>query len=201
LIYADLHIHTKYSVDSSIDPRLLVEQVHSHVVIKAVAVTDHGTIEGYLKVKALAAPYEDVLIVPGMEITTDEGDLIVLGIAEPPPKPWDVEGIIDFSKRCDGLVIAAHPFRDYGIGERARIYPLDAVEVLNRGTLPHLNRLAMNLARETGLPGVAGSDAHRPEELWSVGNEIDASLDVSEILGAIRKGFVKASSFRKSIRF
>jgi hypothetical protein len=63
------------------------------------------------------------------------------------------------------------------------------------------NKPAEELAREMGLPGVAGSDAHNIEELWSVYTEIEASLNVDEILTAIRKGFVKASLGRKSIHF
>jgi hypothetical protein len=57
------------------------------------------------------------------------------------------------------------------------------------------------LAKEMGLPRVAGSDAHNIEDLWSVHTEIDASVNVDEILKAIKKGSVKASSTRKSIRF
>ena len=98
LIQADLHVHTKYSADSSINPKTLAEQLHSHTSIKAVAITDHDMIEGYFKVQELAASYTDVLIIPGAEITTPEGDMLVLGITELPPKPWNVEDVIDFSK-------------------------------------------------------------------------------------------------------
>lgn len=201
LIQADLHVHTKYSADSSINPKTLAEQLHSHPSIKAVAVTDHDRIEGYFKVLELAASYTDVLIIPGVEITTPEGDLLVLGITELPPKPWSVRDVIDFSRKRDGVVIVAHPYREHGLGSLAKNYTVDAVEVLNGGTQSSLNKLAEELAREMGLPGVAGSDAHNIEDLWSVYTEIEASLNVDEILSAIRKGFVRASSARKSIHF
>jgi predicted metal-dependent phosphoesterase TrpH len=201
LIQADIHIHTKYSSDSSINPKTLVEQLYSHPTIKAVAITDHDRIEGYFNVLELASAYKDVLIIPGVEITTPEGDLIVLGIAELPPKPWNVKDVIDFSKEKDGVVIVAHPYREYGLGSLAKNYPVDAIEVLNGTTQSNLNKLAENLAGEMGLPGVAGSDAHNIEDLWSVYTEIEASLNTGEILKAIRKGFVKASSARKSIHF
>ena len=99
LIHADLHVHTKYSADSSISPKPLVEQLHSHPTIKAVAVTDHDAIEDYFKFRELAAAYKDVLIIPGLEITTPEGDLLVLGITELPPKPWSGKDVIDFSRK------------------------------------------------------------------------------------------------------
>jgi hypothetical protein len=201
LIQADLHVHTEYSADSSISPRTLVKQLRLHPTIKAVAITDHDGIEGYFKVLELAAAYKEVLIIPGVEITTPEGDLVVLGIPELPPKPWNVKDVIDFSKERQGVVVVAHPYRDYGLGNLAKNYPVDAVEVLNGGTQPDLNKLAENLAMEMDLPGVAGSDAHKIEDLWSAYTDIEASLNLDDVLRAIKKGFVKASSARKSIHF
>lgn len=201
MIHADLHVHTKYSADSSINPKTLVEQLHSHPTIKAVAVTDHDEIEGYFKVHELATAYPNVLVIPGVEITTPEGDLLVLGITALPPKPWNVKDVIDFSRKRDSVVVVAHSYRKYGLGSPAKNYTVDAVEVLNGDTSSNLNRLGEKLAREMGLAGVAGSDAHNVEDLWSVYTEIEASLNVEEILNAIRKGLVKASSARKSIHF
>jgi histidinol phosphatase-like PHP family hydrolase len=36
--------------------------------------------------------------------------------------------------------------------------------------------MAENLAKEMGLPGVAGSDAHNVDELWTAYTEVQASL-------------------------
>lgn len=201
MIQADLHIHTKYSPDSSINPKTLVDQLYGHPIIKAAAITDHNTIEGHFKVQELASAYTDVLIIPGAELTTPEGDLIVLGIAELPSKPWNVKDVIDFVRARDGVVIVPHPYREYGLGNAAKNYDFDAIETLNGSASTHLNSLADGLAREMNLPGVAGSDAHNVEELWSVFTEVEASLDVNEILDSIRRGSVKVSSTRKSIRF
>jgi predicted metal-dependent phosphoesterase TrpH len=95
-------------------------QLHSHPTIKAIAVTDHGEIEGYFKVRELAAAYTDVLVIPGVEITTPEGDLLVLGINELPPKPWSVRSVIDFSRKRDGVVAVPHPYREHGLGSLAK---------------------------------------------------------------------------------
>jgi predicted metal-dependent phosphoesterase TrpH len=201
LIRADLHLHTTYSPDASINPKTIVNQLHAHPFIKAVAITDHNTTEGYHKVKNLASPYQDILIIPGIEVSATGGDIIVLGVAEIPPKPWTVEKVIDFAKERDGLVIAAHPYRPPGLGDLARNYDFDAIEVLNGISAPHVNRMAENLAKATGLPGVAGSDAHRADELWTVYTEVQASSDIDEVLKAIKKGLVKAAYARKSIHF
>jgi len=201
LIRADLHIHTTYSPDASINPKTIADQLHAHPYIKAIAITDHNTTEGYHKVRKLASPYQDILIIPGIEISTTEGDIIILGITEPPPRPWTPENIINYAKEQNGITVAAHPYRAYGLGDLAKNYDFDAIETLNGISTPQANKMAQKLAKTMNLPGVAGSDAHRTNELWSVYTEVQASLNIDEILKAIKKGLVKIASTRKSIHF
>jgi predicted metal-dependent phosphoesterase TrpH len=178
-----------------------VDQLLAHPFIKAVAVTDHNSVRGYYRVRELASAYQDILIVPGVEVSTVGGDLLLLGVVEVPPQPWTVESVIDFARSRDGLVIAAHPYRAFGLGDSAKNYNIDAVEVLNGGCPRQLNILAEKLAKMAELPGVAGSDAHRKEELWTVYSEIQASTDLEDILKAIKRGLVRVSYTEKSIHF
>lgn len=196
-----MHIHTKYSFDASIHPKIIVDQLYAHPFIKAIAITDHNTVEGYHKVRQLASVYKDILIIPGVEITTSEGDIIVLGVAELPPKPWTARSVIDFARERDSLTVVAHPYRAYGLGDLTKKYDVDAIEILNGASTSHVNKLAENLAKEMSLPGVAGSDAHNIDELWTVYTEIQASSDIDEILKAIRKGLIRVASTGKSIHF
>ena len=160
-----MHTHTIYSFDASIHPKTVVDQLYAHPSIKAVAITDHNTIEGYYKVRKLASAYQDILIIPGVEVSAVEGDLTVLGVAELPPKPWTVENVIDFARERGALTIAAHPYRAYGLGDLTKNYDVDAIEVLNGVSSPHINRMAENLAKEMDLPGVAGSNLAQCYEL------------------------------------
>jgi predicted metal-dependent phosphoesterase TrpH len=201
LIRADLHLHTNYSPDASTNPKTIVNQLYAHPSIKAVAITDHNTTKGYHKTRKLASPYQDILIIPGIEVSAIGGDIIILGVTEPPPKPWTPENIIDYTKEQNGITVAAHPYRTYGLGDQAKNYNFDAIETLNGISTAQANKMAQKLAKTTGLPGVAGSDAHRANELWSVYTEVQASLDIDEILKAIKKGLVKAASTKKSIHF
>lgn len=201
MIRADLHIHTTYSPDASINPKTIVNQLYAHPYIKAIAITDHNTTKGYHKTRKLASPYQDILIIPGIEISTTEGDIIILGVTEPPPKPWTPENIINYTKQQNGTAIAAHPYRAYGLGDQAKNYDFDAIETLNGISTPQTNKMAQKLAKTMNLPGVAGSDAHRVDEMWTVCTEVQASLDIDEILTAIKKGLVKVASTRKSIHF
>lgn len=201
MIRADLHIHTTYSPDASINPKTIVNQLYAHPFIKAAAITDHNTTKGYHKIRKLALPYQDILIIPGIEVSAIGGDIIILGIAEPPPKPWTPENIINHAKEQNGIAIAAHPYRTYGLGDLAKNYDFDAIEVLNGISTPQANKMAQKLAKVMTLPGVAGSDAHRVDEMWTVYTEVQASSNIDEILTAIKKGLVKVGYARKSIHF
>jgi predicted metal-dependent phosphoesterase TrpH len=201
LIRADLHVHTKYSLDSTISPKSLVDQLRAHATVKVVAVTDHNTVEGYTRVRELASTFPDVLVIPGIEVSTPLGDLILLGVEEKPPRSLSVDELIGFAKGRGGVVVVPHPYRECGLGTATRLYAVDAIETLNGNASPQVNRLAQDLAKELGLPGVAGSDAHNVDELWAVYNEIQASLNVDAILGAIKKGLVRVFSTGKSISF
>ncbi len=201
MIKADLHIHTTYSDDSTVTPKTLVEKLAAHNSVKVAAVTDHDTVEGLSIAKKLASAYPDILIIPGVEISTTKGDLLILGTEEEPPKPWAVESVIDFARDNACVSIVAHPYREYGMGDLARNYKVDAIEVLNGESSKQANKLAHDLANSMGLPGLAGSDAHAPSELLAVHTEVQAGLDVDEILKTLRKGLVSVHSTTRSIHF
>jgi predicted metal-dependent phosphoesterase TrpH len=194
---ADLHIHTVYSADSLVQPKTLVDLLVSHSFIKVAAITDHNSVRGCRVAVELASAYPDVLIIPGVEISTREGDILVLGTDELPSLPWTPEVVVDFARSVGGVSVVAHPYREYGMGDRARDFKVDAVEVLNGGSSQVQNDLAKKLAGSLGLPGVGGSDAHQVSELFGAYSEVDAALDVDAVLKAVKKGLVSAKALRR----
>jgi predicted metal-dependent phosphoesterase TrpH len=180
---------------------MLLEQLVSQSSIKVAALTDHNTIQGYKLTRQLASAYPDILIIPGVEISTAEGDIVILGTEELPPEPWTAGGVVDFARQDDNVSIVAHPYREYGMGDTAKKYKFDAIEVLNGASSASANRSAQALARLMNLPGVAGTDAHQQEDLGKVYTEVQAGLDVEEILKAIKNGLVKAYRTKGSIHF
>ena len=200
-IYADFHIHSTFSADSITSPKVLVEALKNHPYIKVAAVTDHDTIAGLEEIQKLAMHDSDILIIPGVEITTRQGDVLVLGVQELPPKPWDVEDIVDFARSTGCITIAAHPFRQFGLAEEVEDSGVDAIEVYNGGSSGLVNKKALDIARKIGLPGVSGSDSHQPSDLFSVCTQVQAPLNVDEIFDAIRKSRVSALPAGKTVRF
>jgi predicted metal-dependent phosphoesterase TrpH len=114
----------------------------------------------------------------GNEITTNQGDILVFGYKE------NVKGVImiqELRKRVTsdgGLMIAAHPFRGFllfGIGQlqmkveeacqRTLFQYVDGVEIYNGKVTDIENEMARQVADRLGLLAVAGSDAHRIDEV------------------------------------
>jgi predicted metal-dependent phosphoesterase TrpH len=62
--YVDLHVHTRAS-DGTLCPEAVVRLAQSSG-LKAIAITDHDTMEGYL-----SAPKDIIEIIPGIELTVD----------------------------------------------------------------------------------------------------------------------------------
>lgn len=201
MIRADLHVHTCYSPDASNQPKQIVEQLNRHPTIRAVAITDHNSVEGYWKTARLAKAYPDILIIPGMEISANEGEIILLGTTQLPPEPWTANAVIDHAKANNALTVAPHPYRGYGLHDLAKELDLDAIETLNGITSPSQNKKAEQLAKAKSIASVAGSDTHFPNDMWTVHTEIQASLNVDDILNAIRKGMTKTAKTERSIHF
>jgi hypothetical protein len=163
-----------------------------------VAITDHNTLDGYLQVFKLAKDYEDLVILPGIEISTERGDLIILGVEEKPKLPATLDSATDFAKAVDGTIVIPHPYRSLGLGDLAITAEAHAIEVLNPTATSEENMMAQKLAKIRGLPGVAGTDAHDLREMWTVFTEVDAQPNRESILNAVRKGYVRASTARSS---
>ena len=164
----------------------------AHSFIKVAAVTDHDSVRGVKATVELAKAYSDILIIPGVEISTDRGDVLVIGTEELPPKPWSPQCLVDYAKSIGAVTSVAHPYREYGMGDLARNYKFDAVEVLNGNSSPKANNEAKALAKSMGLPGTAGSDAHQVSELFKVNAKIDCVLSIESVLKAIKKGSISA---------
>ena len=169
----------------------------AHSFIKVAAVTDHDSVRGCKATVELAAAYPDILIIPGVEISTRARRHVGFGHRGVAARPWTPEAVVDYAKSIGGVSIVAHPFREYGMGDSARNYNVDAIEVLKRRLSAAANNEAKALAKSLGLPGTAGSDAHQLSELFSVCTKIDAALNVDAVLKAIKKGSVSTQSTQR----
>jgi predicted metal-dependent phosphoesterase TrpH len=156
---ADIHVHTTCS-----DGRPTPEQLAAHLAgtrLAAVAVTDHDTIEGALRVEdALAGAGPEIVI--ASEVSTADGHVLALFVTRDVPPGRSAEWTIEAIHEQGGLAIAAHPFSlALGVGDLAARLPFDAVEVVNGSPLMEVpNARSIRRLTHRGLARVGGSDAH-----------------------------------------
>ena len=177
----DLHVHTRFSKDSDADIDAIIFHAKKNG-LDGFAVCDHDVIEGGpFSVQRAAELGSDLVIIPGVEITTSEGHLLVLGIKESIEPGLSPAETIRRARVQDALVILPHPFKitSHGIGYVEGL-DVDAVEVLNSRCLTD------------GLAQVGGSDCHVPEMVGMSYTEIDVQeRSLEAVLGAIRQGRVR----------
>ncbi|MEM3365463.1 MAG: PHP domain-containing protein [Candidatus Methanomethyliaceae archaeon] len=157
-MYIDFHIHTKYSFDAFLEPKTLVKQALKRG-LSAIAVTDHNTVRGSLVTISEAKMVRDLVIIPGVEVKTDVGDVIGLYVQDE-VKAKDFITVVEKIRRQGGLVVLPHPYRGHkGITEKLAAY-VDVIEVLNARDSRHNNLKALALAKNLGKPSICCSDAH-----------------------------------------
>ncbi len=201
MLTCDLHVHTNYSKDgeSSIEEILLrAEQAG----LDAIAITDHDSVDG-AKV-ALKIPSK-VLVIPGIEVSTKQGHLIVLGVTEMIPSGLDVLETIAIARRMGALLILPHPYHiwRHGVARRkkAGMAAVDAVESFNsRYIVGSANNKAARIAKRLGKPCVGGSDAHNARFVGFGRTYVDAERNVPAILDAIRAGRVSCGGKKTPLR-
>ncbi len=186
----DLHIHSDHSSDSS----LSVDDILKQAVRKGldgIAICDHNTIDGSLcAIKRAREMNLPLLVIPGMEISTSNGHLIVLGLRENIQQELPVSETIIIARRKGGVVIAPHPFKRDSIGFAAK--DADAIETFNSRCIFGENEKAKELALSLGKPEVGGSDSHLLSTIGLGFTEIDAKRSESSVLESIQKGKTKS---------
>lgn len=183
----DLHVHTAHSYDGvdSVADTLRWARANG---LDGLAVTDHNSVAGLTEAKRAA---DGLLVVPGVEVTTSRGHLVVLGVERAGRPRETPEATIEWAREEGGLVVVPHPFHPlrHPLG-RFDGLRVDAVEVFNSRFLTGwANRRALREAERLGLPEVASSDAHRAPYVGRGVTEIEADgATVDAVLEAIRKG-------------
>ena len=201
MLTCDLHVHTNHSKDgeSSVEDILKAAEAAG---LDAIAITDHDSIEGAKQALLIETT---VLVIPGIEVTTKQGHLLVLGVTEIIPAGLDVLETVALARRMGALLILPHPYHvwRHGVARRkkAGMTAVDAVESFNsRYIVGSANRKAARMAVKLGKPCVAGSDAHNARFVGFGRTYVDAEKNVPAILDAIRAGNVTCGGKKTPLR-
>jgi len=193
----DLHVHTHYSEDGKTTLEEVVQRARKKG-LHGVAIADHDTVHGARRL----LKQKDLLIIPGIEVSSLHGHILGLNITEPVRPRLGITETVDRIRQLGGIAVIAHPSVVIKTGFGSKITSasnIDAVEVINSSAFPFFlsTYLGRRLAHRLGLPEIAGSDAHFPEEIGSAYTVVDAGSNRNDVVEAIRKG--KTQLFGKPI--
>ncbi|HEV2474778.1 MAG TPA: PHP domain-containing protein, partial [Chthonomonadales bacterium] len=190
----DLHLHTQFSHDCDTP----LERIEAHALaasLTGLAVTDHNTIEGALRLRDRVSK---LTVIVGEEISSRDGEIIGLFLENPIRRGLSGIDTIHAIHSQNGLVYLPHPFdrsrvRKTGGASLSQVIALvDIVEVFNgKAGRDRHNTLAGEFASRHGKAGAGGSDAHSLRAIGSVYNEFeteDSLPSPAGLLAGLSKG-------------
>jgi predicted metal-dependent phosphoesterase TrpH len=209
-IVADLHMHTSWSHDCSVDPAELVDHALAEG-LGAIAVTDHNVFGGALEAADLANG-RGLRVIPGEEIKTDgQGEVIGLFLEREIPGGLGFDETIAAIREQNGLVYLPHPFdRMHSVPDPRTLHrhlaDVDVFEVYNARLLfETYNEEALRFAQKYNLTMGAGSDAHVLQGVGTGALRMRAFRDPEEFLISLRTAEVlrrpKSLAYLQSLKW
>ena len=189
----DLHTHTRPpSDDSFLEPSELIQR-SKQAGLDAICFTEH---DWFWNKDALARLVQehDFLVLPGVELNTDEGHYLVFGLEEYSFGMHHTEYLRQAVDEVGGVMILAHPFRrQYHQGDdiadaveqycrRPFFRLLDTIEVLNGRATETQNEFSQELCRRLNLKGIGGSDAHQLSDIPTCATRFERKINTVEEL-------------------
>ncbi|MEX0750294.1 MAG: PHP-associated domain-containing protein [Dehalococcoidia bacterium] len=202
----DLHTHTRpLSWDSYLSPDDLIERSRQ-AGLDAICLSEHDYLWDPDDVAKLAKRH-NYLVLPAIEINTDDGHILVYGITKYVYGMHRSHELAHHVEAANGAMVAAHPYRrqmpwymenerDYQDAlVRASQNPAyrycAALEKINgRGTTKE-NKFSADLCDYMEVAGTAGTDSHSRSDIGRCATNFER--DVNDVAGLIEE--LKAGRF------
>ena len=190
----DLHIHSNASADGHCPAEEILKTAKARG-LDAVAITDHDTTAGALRALSLDT---NILVIPGIEVSTKDGHVLVLGTTKEYAPGKDARETIAEAESDGCVTIIPHPFHYFrhavGLRNKKALQMADGIEAYNsRYYVGTANRKAARIAKRYGKAITAGSDAHECAYVGFGENIIEAEeRSVEAVLSALKAGRISA---------
>lgn len=202
-MFIDLHTHTyPNSDDSFLSPDELIEGAKSKG-LDGICITEHDYFWEPEDIKSLSERHE-FLVLPGCEINTDSGHVLVFGLRDYVFGMHKVEFLCRLVEQAGGAMIAAHPYRRRYLTEQAgnpdsysamldtacqdKLFTLcHGIEAVNGRAGYGETAFAHDLADRLGVSKAGGSDSHRQNHLGTAATQFRRAITcLDDLIGEIR---------------
>jgi len=186
--------------------------------LDGICLTDHDAFWTEDQIKKLSNRH-DFLVIPGCEINTEAGHVLVFGLTKYEfgmHKPEFLQASVD---KAGGAMIAAHPYRRRFIEEPAEkpgvrdemleraggdefFQMCQGLEALNGRGLTIQNQFSRDLGGLLSVSMSAGSDAHKVEQIGTVATEFQRPVTgLADLICELKEGRFQPVDLRqKSVR-
>ena len=203
-MWIDTHCHTKYSYDNWLEPLALIRRARE-LGLDGLVITEHYSYEASAPVEAIARD-EGMLLLRGVEISTDKGHLLAYGVEDDSWNIWgrdnwlSLPAVIERILELGGICVPAHPFREMGacslLEDLLDLVGIAAVETHNGNNQQADNDLAIKAAGHMALPSLGGSDCHKVAAVGKCATEfLQPVTDMGSFIEAIRAGACRGSYY------
>ena len=203
-MWIDCHCHTKYSNDNWLEPVDLVRRA-KRLGLDGLVVTEHHSIEASEPVEQIGKE-EGLLVLRGVEISTDRGHLLAFGLQD---DSWNIWGrnnyiplreLIDRANALGAICVPAHPYREIGLGSLLEglldLKGIAAIETHNGGNPDYINDLAVASCEIMHLPSMGGSDCHKLNAVGRCATEFSQPIgDMASFIVAVRAGACRGAYY------
>lgn len=195
----DLHTHSApRSRDSGVSAARLAAQA-ARRGLDGVVLTEHNTIWSADEVRELSERHE-VRVLPGMEIGTDVGHVLVYGLERFTPELLEVESLRRIVESEGAVMALAHPMRPF----HGRHAPrdryadwFDAIEAVNGDHADTEGGPFEQLARRIEVGAIGGSDVHSEQAVGRVVTAFASTVDdLGDLVDHIRERLVRPRDLR-----
>lgn len=196
----DLHTHTKVgSDDSFIDTHELIVKARK-TGLDGICITDHDWFWKMETIEKLRQEH-DFLILPGVEMNTNDGHLLVFGLEKyifGMHRTGFLKQVLD---DVGGVMILAHPYRRnmyYGEDVETSVERyshnsvfeyVDTIETHNGRATERQSRFSRELCCRLKLKATGGSDAHQISDIPSGATSFERDISsVEDLITEIKAG-------------